>query len=172
MTNQPKGTMHRISITLSALALFVALTTSGALASGLIDGHSIRNGTIAAAKLTPNAVRSLRGQRGQTGPAGSAGPQGAAGFAGAPGPAGAAGGFDPSKLSTVVGPDTFVAAGQILSVFAFCNPGTTAIAGGGFNTITTLADSEPFGTTGWDLIVDNDSAIGVNVHAVVVCSAP
>ena len=58
--------MNRLSIILSSLALVVALTAGGAYAasSTVLNGANIKNHTIGLAKLTPKAVKQLKGQRG------------------------------------------------------------------------------------------------------------
>ena len=61
----------------------VSLTGAGAYAASQINGANIKNGTIAATKLTPKAVSQLRGARGPAGADGAAGPVGSRGSAGA-----------------------------------------------------------------------------------------
>jgi hypothetical protein len=70
------------------VALFVALGSGAAMASGLISGSQIKNHSIPAKKLTKSAVSSLQGQRGATGAAGA---KGATGSQGVQGPKGAQG---------------------------------------------------------------------------------
>lgn len=87
------STIRRLPLWLSATALVVALTGLGgaAYASGLINGASIKNHTISAAKLTPAAVKQLKGATGAPGAAGPQGPQGIAGTSGGVGGSGAPG---------------------------------------------------------------------------------
>jgi hypothetical protein len=73
---------------IAALALFVALGGGAAWASGLISGSHIKNHSIAAKKLTKQAVKSLRGHRGARGPVGPTGNTGATGPTGPTGPTG------------------------------------------------------------------------------------
>lgn len=91
-----KSLWRRVPLSLSVLALFVALTGIGgaAYASGLINGASIKNHTIGVNKLTAGAVKSLKsgGAKGVVGSQGAQGDRGPAGPAGPPGPAGVAGG--------------------------------------------------------------------------------
>jgi hypothetical protein len=69
-----KGLKHPATI-IALIALFVALGSGGALASGLVSGRQIANHSIPEWKLTSRAIRSLRiGTRGPTGPGGPAGP--------------------------------------------------------------------------------------------------
>lgn len=94
----------RVSTLLAGLALFIVLGGTATAASKLINGKSIKPGTITAkqiknksitaGKLKPSAIESLRGQKGDpgakgaTGATGIAGPAGIAGATGLTGPAG------------------------------------------------------------------------------------
>lgn len=82
--------LRSLPLWLSAIALVVALTGVGgaAYAAGLINGNSIKNGTVGLNKLKPAAVKSLKGK---SGPAGPQGPQGIAGTSGGVGGSGAPG---------------------------------------------------------------------------------
>jgi hypothetical protein len=173
---------------IATLALFVSLG-SGAYAATQLDGHTIKNHSIPAVKLTRSAVVALHGQRGPrgysgrngvngtNGPQGAQGPQGATGPQGAPGTNGVNGvngtngGFDPAKLQYVAGPDVSIAAGSSAGATANCPVGTTAISGGFFGSIGITAFSETFGPTFHGIYVENDSSITITVHATVVCSA-
>jgi hypothetical protein len=89
---------------ISLLALFVALGGEAAMASGLISGKNIKNHTIAAEKLTPSAIKALRGDRG---PAGATGPTGLTGAQGPIGPSSAVSAYNQSTVvygSTGIGP--------------------------------------------------------------------
>lgn len=67
------GLKHPATI-IALLALFVALGSGAALASGLVSGKQIANHSIPEWKLTRRAIRSLRvGARGPAGPKGPAG---------------------------------------------------------------------------------------------------
>jgi hypothetical protein len=164
---------------LVALAALVFALGGGAYAAGskLISGSSIKNGTITLQKLAPSIRTKLNRRvtvRGAA--AGIQGPQGLPGTPGPPGPPGAPGangGFDPNKVTTVVGPPVSAAPGQILSATAICPPGAVALGGGYFSNITHPAASEPLGTFGWAVIIDNDSSIVVDdLKAYVVCGSP
>lgn len=64
--------MKHPATVIALIALFVALGSGAALASGLVSGRQIANHSIPQWKLTPRAIRSLRvGARGPAGPAGS-----------------------------------------------------------------------------------------------------
>jgi hypothetical protein len=52
----------------STVAVVLAAGTGGAYAATMIDGHSIKNGSVPAKKLTSRARASLKGQRGPQGP--------------------------------------------------------------------------------------------------------
>ena len=80
------------------LALFVALGGTAVAGVGVINGAHIKAHSIAASKLTPQAVRFLHGQRGPVGPSG---PQGLTGEQGPPGPQGLPGAVDTSLLARV-----------------------------------------------------------------------
>jgi hypothetical protein len=164
---------------ISVVALFVSLG-SGAYAATSIDGHTIKNHSIPANKLTRSAITALhgaRGARGATGSQGATGPQGAQGAQGAPGTNGTNGvngtngGFDPAKLQYIAGPDVAIAAGSSGGATANCPTGTTAISGGFFGSIGVTAFSETFGPSFHGIYVSNDSSITITVHATVVCSA-
>jgi hypothetical protein len=85
---------------IAAAALFVALSSGAAWASGVISGSQIKNHSVPARKLTASAIKALSGQQGPAGPqgaTGAAGPQGAQGVQGAPGPKGDTGATGPSN---------------------------------------------------------------------------
>lgn len=169
-------TTHRISLALSATALVVALTGAGAIAASQINGASIKRGTIPADRLTANARATLKGKTGPAGPRGFSGLDGAASTVPGPqGPAGlggANGGFDPAKVIYVTGADVAILSGQIGSATAACPFGTVVVGGGGFNSITANGASGPLGGgTGWFIVVNNESLITINVHAIAVCAA-
>lgn len=70
----------------SVVALLVALTGGTAVyASGILDGHKIKNHSIPASKFTKGATVALKGKTGPAGPAGLRGPAGPAGSNGLPG---------------------------------------------------------------------------------------
>lgn len=149
------------------IALFVALSGTAVAAAPLITGAQIKDHSIGYKDISNTAVARLRGREG---PMGSTGNDGIPGPAG---PAGANGGFDPAKVSYVLGAATYVAVGQVVSAHAFCPAGTKAIAGGGFNSISQIGASMPTADgTGWFIIVLNDTLVPVpNVQAFAVCAA-
>jgi hypothetical protein len=93
-----------IALVLSGLALFFSLGGVGLARSvaHLIDGHSIRTGSIPLNRLSASARRSLQGHTGKTGSAGPQGaqglqgPQGAQGLQGPPGSGGSQGPIGPT----------------------------------------------------------------------------
>lgn len=144
---------------ISIVALFSSLT-GGALASGLINGHSIKAHTIPLSALTPAAVASLHGK---VGPAG---------------PAGATGTFDADKVTRVVGAPVDVAPHTTAAPIVSCPAGTIAIGGGGAAGIARVGSfpviDQPSGSntpTGWAALVYNDTDVQVQAQAVVVCAS-
>jgi hypothetical protein len=87
-----KALSHPATI-IASLALFVALGSGAALASGLISGKKLKNHTVAEKKLTKSAVKALRGQRGLRGL------QGEKGDTGAPGPSSATSAYAVNPVS-------------------------------------------------------------------------
>lgn len=160
------------SMVVAMIALAVALSGGAVAASnGLILGSSIKDHTVSASKLTPNALRFLHGKQGDQGI------EGAQGVVGPPGPngsAGAAGGFDPNKVSYVLGAVSSMASNTVLGFQAFCPSGTKAIGGGGQGSIGKLSVSEAGGGGAyWFIIVYNDTSITIdNVGAFAVCASP
>ena len=82
-----KSLKHPATI-LAALAVFVALGSGAAVASGLVSGKRLVNHSVSEWKLTNRAISSLQGQQGPQGPVGAQGPQGLVGLQGLPGPQG------------------------------------------------------------------------------------
>jgi hypothetical protein len=70
------------------VAVVLALTGGAFAAQKLIDGSQIKNGSIAASKLTPQAKHQLEGERGPKGAKGANGAPGSTGAAGPQGPKG------------------------------------------------------------------------------------
>ena len=142
----------------ASVALIAAIGGS-ATAAGLIAGSQIKNGTITKAKLTPSLRTQIdaRPLRGLPGPVGPSGP---------------AGGFDPAKVTYVFGPSTTMLPGDVVTVQAFCPPGTKAIGGGylavaGLVSTIAIADG-----SGWQAIVANDTGIVTDTNqAFAVCAA-
>jgi hypothetical protein len=96
---------------IAAIALFIVIGGTATAASGLINGKKIKPGTITAkqlknrtitsAKLSPGAVKSLKGVRGESGPPGAAGPAGSRGATGATGATGPGGIVSPYSDETM-----------------------------------------------------------------------
>jgi hypothetical protein len=148
------------SMIVALVALFVALSGT-AVASGLMSGTQIRNHTIGAAKLTPNAITFLRGN---TGPQGTVGPVGSVG---------PAGGFDISKVTYVQGPVADLAPGQVASYFATCPSGTKVIAGGGYTSLAVVGGSITNDGLSWHVVLVNMTPITLpGLYAIAVCAAP
>jgi hypothetical protein len=159
------------SMVVSLVAPAVALSGSAFAASTLIDGHSIKNRSIPAIKLTRSAVASLHGARGPRGYQGIQGQPGLQGPTGPAGPPGANGTFDQSRLQYIDGSQVAVNPGETKSAEADCPTGTSAISGGFFSSITDIGFSETFGHTFHAIAVTNNSSISVNVFATVVCAS-
>jgi hypothetical protein len=175
--------MSRIPTILSGLALTVSLTGAGAFAAVQIDGSSIKNGTIGIAKLTPKAVKQLRGAHGDRGDRGRAGATGTAGLTGAAGPPGApglAGGLDPAKVTYVTGPSGPIPTGSTFTFTALCPPGSKVVGGGyhsGANQPFTVAiqasSSSPIPDgSGWQASILNSAIVTFFGNAYAVCVAP
>lgn len=169
----------RIPMILSVLALAISLTgVGGVYAAGLVNGTTIMNHTIGVGKLTPQAVKQLKGHDGFNGVdgipgvQGVPGPAGAAGVAGAVGATGVAGGFNPAKVTYVQGPTVTLLPGQIGSAIATCAVGSKAIGGGFFSSVAHVGGSVPnFGGAFWGTAVLNDTPINVDINAYAVCAA-
>jgi hypothetical protein len=82
-----------VALVVSLIALFVALGSGAALASGLISGKQIVDHSIPEKKLSRSTIKALHGLRG---PAGPQGPRGATGLQG---PTGATGSQGPGAIS-------------------------------------------------------------------------
>jgi hypothetical protein len=153
------------SLFVASLALFVALG-SGAYAAGIVDGHSIKNHSIPANKLTRAATASLHGQRGPRG---------------LTGPAGANGAFDPSKVSYTSSGDVTVPpdpGGTTVGTATAACPSGTKVVGGGF-VIGQGNDggAEVFGSgpisdgSAWQASIHNDSpSITAHIAAFADCA--
>jgi hypothetical protein len=156
------------SMFVALLALFITLGGTAIAANGLISGTQIKNHTIAASKLTPNALNSLRGQ---IGPAGVPGAGGVQGIQGVPGAIGANGGFNPAKVTIVQSDSVPIAAGAIGTANANCPAGTTVIGGGGVNVGVGIWQDVPAGN-GWQVGGESYTSIAGYVRAYAVCAAP
>jgi hypothetical protein len=172
----------RIPMIFSALALVISLTGAGAYAASQVNGGTIMNHTIGVAKLTPKAVKQLKGNtgdRGLRGYDGISGSDGTPGITGAAGVAGQPGGFNPAKVIYVTGASVIVPTevypgdpNIIQSAVANCPAGSKAVGGGFFSSIAHAGASAPFADGhGWFVIVENDTSIAINVNAYVACAA-
>lgn len=168
---------HRASLLMSALALVVSLTAGGAYASTIIvDGSLIKNHTIGVAKLTPQAVKQLKGAKGSRGFRGADGIDGQngtgfAGPAGAAGAPGAPGGFNPAKVQYLQGPTTTIFPGQTLAIVANCPAGSIAISGGYFSGVMDVG-AEVAQPNGYGVVMQDNTGISGDVFAFAVCAAP
>jgi hypothetical protein len=163
----------RVSLALSVLALVVAIGGTGAYASGLVTSAQIKNGTIQLADMSSTAKQALKGQQGAAGAPGATGAQGLSGLTGLSGLPGLNGGFDPNKVIYVAGTPVTDPPGAVVSATAVCPQGTIVISGGAYTSIASVAGSESHGSpTTWYIIVDNNTSISVDVHAVALCAAP
>jgi hypothetical protein len=189
--------MNRTPTILSALALVISLTGTGALAASQISGSSIKNGSIGLVKLTPKAISQLHGVKGNTGDRGTVGPDGIAGTRGLTGAAGAAGltgavgaagptgavgttgatglpgGFNLAKITQVIGASITAPVNAVVKPTASCPAGSMAISGGVSSSLAHLSASGPLpANTGWFGLVFNDTSVPISVAAVAVCAAP
>jgi hypothetical protein len=114
----------RLPLIFSTLALVISLTGAGAYAASQVSGTTIMNHTIGIGKLTPLAVKQLKGHNGQNG---TDGLDGSDGYNGANG---VNGGFDPAKISYVQGPATTLIGGTAYNTLSVaCPAGTKVISG-------------------------------------------
>jgi hypothetical protein len=166
-------------------ALVSALVASGSAvaATTLINGHSIKNHTIPATKLTDAAVASLQRNRGPRGRTGATGDTGATGPAGATGATGAQGppGHDGTSItfSLAKGPSVDVLPGDEQTSSALCPDGSYPIAGNFFQTngppgyLVGIAWDTSDGTTvdGYDVVMANpaSNSVALTFHAEITC---
>jgi hypothetical protein len=179
------------ALIVATLALMVAATGT-ASATGLIDGHSIRNHSITANKLAKGAVTSRSvathaitklaladGVIVNNTVIAPAGPKGDAGAAGANGVAA----VDPSKLIVVNGNDVTVDVGTRVDSQANCPAGTYAVGGGysemqdGGNILVVATASQPLSNVnsslqGWDVVARNMGGANQTAawHAIAYCA--
>jgi hypothetical protein len=146
----------------AAVSAAIAAGTAGA-ATQLVTSAQIKNGTIRLQDMNANTIKALKGQRG---------PQGEPGL---PGLDGANGGFDPAKVTHVVGARVTIPANGSGEAFATCPAGSRVLGGGFYTSIAIAANSSPTadGSSGWWVIVNNfDNVIPVDVQAEAVCALP
>jgi hypothetical protein len=159
------------SALIAALVSAVVASGSAVAATKLIDGHSIKNHTIPATKLTEAAVASLQGERGPRGATGPQGPQGPQGPAGQNGKS--------ITFSLAKGPSVDVAPGSQGTSSALCPAGSYPIAGNFFQTngpsgyLVGIAWDTSDGTTldGYDVVMANPASnnVALTFHAEITC---
>jgi hypothetical protein len=156
----------------AAIALFVALS-GGAVAATLVTGADIKNNTVGSADIR-NGTITLRdiSPSTRTALAGRPGPRGIPGPQGIPGSQGAPGGFNPAKVTYVVGPSQSLFPGDIVTVEALCPAGQRAIGGGHFSIGNNFTSATIPGGGGWQVSVGNDTSIEITASAFAVCAAP
>jgi hypothetical protein len=187
----------------------IAATTAAIISAGAttaattwINGAQIKPHSISASKLTPQAIRSLRGQlgpRGYRGAQGLQGPQGVQGLrgvqglqgargavgpsgaSGAAGPPGQDGGFDPSKL-LLYGVADSIAPNDTKAVRAYCPFTDMVPISGGFERgptdvlSSTTFPHDPFTPSALggyqEVTFHNPFNSTVQVTVSVVCASP
>jgi hypothetical protein len=138
------------AVALAALVFAMSGTTVAASHYVITSTHQIK----------PRVLRVLKG---------GVGPKGAPGVPGPAGPIGPAGPANLTTLTTALYGGS-VPAGQIGQVSAFCPPGSRAVSGGGESGIAHLEVSEMMANNaGWFIIVNNESATTVPIHAEAYC---
>ena len=150
------------SFAVSIAALVVAAGGGAYAATTQITGRQIKDGTIAKADLTPS-LRKIITQRP---------PRGLPGLPGPAGLTGAAGGFDPAKVSYVLGAEVPANPADIVLAQAFCPPGAKAVGGGHFDIGNVGVSAAIPGGGGWQVLSLNDVGIPIVVQAFAVCAAP
>jgi hypothetical protein len=124
------------------------------------------------------AASGQRGPRGFRGPRGLPGPRGKTGPQGNPGPAG---GFSVANVTQASGPSALMCVSgggscEVGSSVATCPAGSVVLGGGwdGENNppvVATVGYSKPLGANTWEVImVNNDSSLSANFHAVATCA--
>jgi hypothetical protein len=158
---------------IAAIVASIVASGSAVAATTLIDGHSIKDRSIPAIKLTSEAIASLAGAtgpQGLQGPRGLQGAQGVAGAKGDPGPPGA------TSITVVQGPDVTVGASSAGSATAHCPNGVFAVAGGfqANQPVFVLASQPGNGDPPmwyWTVsIVNPSSTNSVTLHAYATCA--
>jgi hypothetical protein len=157
--------MQKRTIGLVAGAAVIIAFAGGtaAEAGGLLTGKDIKDGSLTLKDFKASEKAKLKGATGARGPQGPAG---------LPGPATAA----TLDTVTVESPDTYIPAGGMSNVIAYCPAGKKATGGGYFSSIAVAVGNMPTGSatglpaTSWGVIINNTSSIGVTVNAYVVCA--
>jgi hypothetical protein len=190
----PGHRVRRDGLIMRFLLVIVCLSAYplGATASALIDGHSIKNGTISANKLTPLAFKQLRGAgttgaKGATGAPGAKGEPGSVGATGSPGIGvnglpginGADGrdGIDAPTHITFEFYDSFPANvsvpilnGATTTVEADCPTGLVSVSGGFTATGSVVVKSSWRGFEKWVVSASNPGPLNGGISAYVVCA--
>jgi hypothetical protein len=157
------------SALISACVAAVVSAGSAVAATKLIDGHSIKNHTIPATKLTEAAVASLQGARGLPGATG------AKGDTGATGPAGKG-----TTFTYVIGAYVEVAPGSTGTATAQCPAGAFALNGtfsapdGGLMlTASGLGGAASSGNPNgaWDVLAYNPTSTDLRLRTLAVCAS-
>lgn len=174
--NQPLDTPNRTrrrapsaATWIAIAALMVALGGTATAAKTLIGSKDIATGAIKARHLAPGAVTLAK-----VAPAARASLRGASG---PQGPAGPAGGFDPNKLTRVVGVTVTVLPGNVGTAAVTC-PAGQKVTGGGFQTDgfqeTVYASAPTIDGTGWIVFLDNTAALVTDLlgAAYALCVGP
>lgn len=147
-------------------AVVAAFISAGAAAAttSYISGSQIKPHSISASRLTPSAVKALRGQRG---------PRGYTGYSGVNGLNGKDGTFDPSKVHTVMSPMVSIPSGSYYKFTVNCPVGETALSGGVWgNLFGSVAEVQTWSSLGQvTATVRNDDVITVSGQASAVCAA-
>lgn len=145
---------------IAIVALFAALS-GGAIAGTMISGSQIKNHSIPAKKLTPGAVRHLRGHRGPAGPSGPTGAQGPAGPAGV------------STITTVSNSTPICAFGNtcdVASVTATCPSGYYVVGGSAHVDVIETSISTFAGTVTYGAAANNSSSFSGTLTVTAVCA--
>lgn len=154
----------RVAAAVGVAALVTMAGVGGAVAGSQINGSQIKNGTVAADKLTSHAIAVLRGNtgktgaKGATGATGATGPAGATGAQGATGTAGQDGATGPAGPAGAQGPAGPAGASGIVSVTAVTN-------------LTNRADSGDHGDWAVDTLTRSSTVTRQHAAPASKCSA-
>jgi hypothetical protein len=147
-------------------AIVAAVISAGAATATTtyISGKQIKPHSISASRLTPAAIKALRGKRG---------PRGYSGYNGINGVNGKDGGFDPSKVHTVFSPMVSIPSGSYYQFTVNCPAGETPLSGGVWgNLFGSVAEVQTYSALGKvTATVRNDDVITVSGQASAICAA-
>jgi hypothetical protein len=150
-------------------AIVAAVISAGAATAttNYITGSQIKPHSISADRLTPVAIKALRGKRGPRGYSGYNG------YDGKDGVNGKDGGFDPSKVHTVFSPWVSIPSGSYYQFTVYCPTGETAISGGVWgNLFGSVAEVQTYSALAEvTATVRNDSGITISSSASAICAA-